>query len=303
MKGIILAGGLGTRLYPITNLISKHLLPVFGKPMIYYPLSTLLLSNIREIAIVSTPHDIPFYKKLLGDGSKWGVNFTYIIQEQPKGIADVFRISSNFIGKGKVMLILGDNIFHGNMKMHEIKEKFDEGCLIFGYSVSNPSSYGVVEIDSNGKIVDLVEKPSNPKSNLAIPGLYLYDNDVLDIANSVIPSDRGELEITDVNRNYLERDKLSVQILGRGISWMDAGTVDGLHKISSLIKSVETNQKYKIGCPEEIALRMNFIDVNMFKEVVSKIPKSPYRDYLEEIYRESKSFTEEGIEKLKNIQP
>lgn len=303
MKGIILAGGYGTRLYPITSLISKHLLPVYGKPMIYYPLATLMLSGIREIAIVSTPSDIPLYKKLLGNGDLWGIKFTYIIQEKPKGIADVFGISSNFIDKDSVMLILGDNIFHGNMRLNKIKSDFKKGCLIFGYSVNNPSSYGVVEINSKGKIVDLVEKPDNPKSNLAIPGLYLYDNNVIKIANSISPSDRGELEITDVNREYLERGQLQVQILGRGISWMDAGTVEGLHHISSLIKSIEKNQKYHIACPEEIAIRMNFINFKAYCSLIDNIPDSPYRDYLLEIKEETESFTSEGMEKLKDFQP
>ena len=303
MKGIILAGGYGTRLYPITSLISKHLLPVYGKPMIYYPIATLMLSGIRDIAIVSTPTDIPLYKKLLGNGDSWGLKFTYIIQEKPKGIADVFSISSQFIGKDNVMLILGDNVFHGNMRLNKIKSNFKGGCLIFGYSVHNPSSYGVVELNSKGEIVDLVEKPKKPKSNLAIPGLYLYDNEVLKIANSILPSERGELEITDVNKEYLKRSQLQVQILGRGISWMDAGTVDGLHQISSLIRSIEENQKYQIACLEEIALRMKFIDLDIFCSLIDKIPNSPYRDYLLHIKKEVKSFTSEGMERLKDFQP
>ena len=301
MKGIILAGGHGTRLYPLTNLTSKQLLPVYEKPMIYYPLSTLMLGGIRDIAIVSTPRDLGQYEKLLGDGKKWGLNFTYIEQDKPRGLADAFIICKDFIGADNVSLILGDNIFYGNMRLKEIFEEFSEGALIFGYPVKDPQRYGIIEFDDEGAVVGLEEKPKNPKSRYAVPGLYLYDNSVVKVVKEIVPSNRGELEITDLNLKYLELGNLKAQILGRGIAWLDTGTVSSLQEASSFIRSIEERQSYKIGCPEEVAVRMDFIKPEDLLKLIEKIPKCEYKDYLVSVYGEliySEGKRESGISEL-----
>ncbi len=280
MKGIILAGGKGTRLYPLTQFISKQLLPVYEKPMIYYPLSTLMLGGIRNITIISTPHDLPQYRKLLGDGKKWGLTLSYHQQNKPRGLSDAFIVCKEFIGKDDVSLILGDNIFYGNMRLEEIYQNFNGGALIFGYPVQDPKRYGIIEFDDEGKVIGLEEKPKEPKSKYAIPGLYLYDNRVVEFAESLTPSARGELEITDLNREYLKRGELKVQILGRGIAWLDTGTAESLQDASVFIQSIEKRQSYKIGCPEEIALRMGYIDTDQFLSLVEEMPDCEYNNYL-----------------------
>jgi len=286
MKGIILAGGYGTRLYPLTVYTSKQLLPVYEKPMIYYPLSTLMLGGIRDIAIISTPRDIPQYEALLGTGEEWGLRLKYYKQESPRGLADAFIICKDFIGNDSVSLILGDNIFYGNMRLEEIYSNFNSGALIFGYSVNDPERYGIIEFNDKGDVVAIDEKPENPKSRYAVPGLYLYDNSVVKIAENLIPSARGELEITDLNLEYLKRNELKVKILGRGIAWLDTGTAGSLQDASAFIQSIEKRQSYKIGCPEEISLRMGFIDLMQLKALIDKIPDCEYRDYLVEFYDE-----------------
>ena len=299
MKGIILAGGKGTRLYPLTQFISKQLLPVYEKPMIYYPLSTLMLGGIQEIAIISTPHDLPQYKQLLGNGNQWGLKLSYHEQDKPRGLADAFNVCKNFIGNDNVSLILGDNIFYGNMRLEEIYKNFTKGALVFGYRVNDPERYGIIEFDNEGKVIDLKEKPKEPKSNYAIPGLYLYDNRVVGFVEKQNPSARGELEITDLNREYLKRGDLKVRILGRGIAWLDTGTGDSLEEASAFIKSIEKRQSYKIGCPEEIALRMGFIDLNHFKKLMDEMPDCEYRNYLMDIYNEVANGKRHiGIERL-----
>ena len=249
MKGIILAGGSGTRLYPLTNFTSKQLLPIFDKPTVYYPLSTLMLSGIRDIAIVSTPRDLPNYINLLGDGTDWGLTISYFEQKEPKGIAEAFIICEEFIGKSSVTLILGDNIFYGNLRLDDIFGDFKSGSLIFGYSVKNPENFGIINFKKDGTIHSLEEKPTNPKSNFAIPGFYIYDNKVIKYSKELKPSDRGELEITDINKRYLKEGNLRIQIMGRGIAWIDTGTAASLQKAGSFIQSVEEKQKYKISCP------------------------------------------------------
>ena len=286
MKGIILAGGHGTRLYPLTAYTSKQLLPIYEKPMIYYPLSTLMLGNVKEIAIISTPRDIPQYQSLLGNGEKWGLEITYFEQDKPRGLADAFLICEEFIGGDSVSLILGDNVFYGNMRLKKIYGSFDEGALVFGYPVKDPERYGILEFDDNGKVLDIEEKPTNPKSRYAVPGLYIYDKRVVQMAKELSPSNRGELEITDLNRKYLNAGKLKVQILGRGVAWLDTGTADSLQDANSFIQSIEKRQSYKIGCPEEISLRMGFISLSDFSSVLSQIPDCDYKTYLEEFYKE-----------------
>ena len=289
MKGIILAGGHGTRLYPLTKYTSKQLLPVFEKPMIYYPLSTLMLGGVKDIAIISTPKDIPKYEDLLGSGKEWGIKLTYIVQDKPRGLADAFLVSEKFIDNHDVSLILGDNIFYGNMRLSEIYENFKEGALIFGYPVKDPHRYGIIEVDENNNIVSLEEKPKYPKSRFAIPGLYLYDNRVVELSKKLKPSARGEIEITDLNKLYLNLGDLKVNILGRGIAWLDTGTSSSLQEASAFVKSIEDRQSYKIGCPEEAAFRQKFIDYNMFKALIYKMPNCEYRDYLSQILKESTS--------------
>lgn len=302
MRGIILAGGKGTRLYPLTQYISKQLLPVFEKPMIYYPLSTLMLGGIKEIAIISTPHDLPQYKELLGNGDKWGLKLTYFEQDKPRGLADAFIVCKDFIGNDGVSLILGDNIFYGNMRLTEIYSNFKGGALVFGYPVHDPERYGIVEFDDEGLVVGLEEKPEVPKSRYAIPGLYLYDNRVVEFAENLKPSPRGELEITDLNREYLNIGELKVQILGRGIAWLDTGTWESLQDASSFINSVEKRQSYKIGCPEEIALRMGYIDVEQFKNIIAEMPNCEYKQYLTHIDEEIKYANGKQIQGIGSLQ-
>ena len=286
MKGIVLAGGSGTRLYPLTKFTSKQLLSVYDKPLIYYPLSTLMLGGITDIALISTPVDIPKYKELLGNGENWGLTLTYFTQEKSRGIAEAFIICKDFIGNNHVSMILGDNIFYGNMRLTEVFGGFNGGALVFAYPVQDPQRYGVIELDSNGNAVGIDEKPKEPKSKYAVTGLYIYDSKSVEYAENLTPSDRGELEITDLNMEYLERGELKVNLLSRGIAWIDAGTVASLQQAGSFVQSIEDRQFYKIGCPEEIALRMGFIDLNRFASILSGIPDCEYRDYLTEIYKE-----------------
>ncbi len=282
MKGIILAGGSGTRLYPITIPISKQLLPIYDKPMIYYPLSTLMLTGIREILIISTPEDLPKFKKLLQDGSKWGISLKYGEQPYPKGLADAFIIGEEFISKENVCLILGDNIFYGLNLVSMLQEssKLKEGAIIFGYYVKNPERYGVIEFDDNRKVLGIEEKPEKPKSNYAAVGLYFYDNDVVKIAKDIKPSHRGEIEITDVNNEYLRRNNLKAQLMGRGYAWLDAGTNDSLMEAAQFVKTIQDRQGLKISCVEEVAYRMGYIDKFQLKKLAIPLEGSDYGQYL-----------------------
>lgn len=280
MKGIILAGGSGTRLHPLTLAVSKQALPVYDKPMIYYPLSTLLFSGIREVLIISTPHDLPIFQKLLGDGSNLGCKFEYKVQEVPNGLAQAFIIGEDFIGNDSVCLVLGDNIFYMKRKILESCNSHIDGGVIFGYRVNDPERYGVVDFDDQMKAVSLEEKPTNPKSNYAIPGLYFYDNDVIEIAKNIMPSARGEYEITDVNIEYLKRKKLNVQLLGRGSAWLDTGTFTSLIQASQFVQVIEDRQGRKIGCIEEAAYKMGFINSDQLKKLAQPLLKSGYGKYL-----------------------
>ncbi len=282
-KGIVLAGGAGSRLYPLTLVASKQLQPVYDKPMIYYPISTLMRAGINDILIISTPEDTPRFEDLLGDGSRFGVRFTYVVQPEPKGIAQAFLVGERFIGTDPVCLILGDNIFYGKMELTRIIGEFSTGAKVFGYQVTDPQRYGVVEFDEQGKAIDIEEKPHNPKSNFAVPGLYLYDNKVVEITKQIQPSARGELEITDVNLAYLHRGELMVERLERGIAWLDTGTHMSLLEASHFIGTLEARQGLKIGCLEEIAYRKGFIDRSRFEQIIQDTPQSSYRDYLEAV--------------------
>jgi len=286
-KGILLAGGAGSRLYPLTLVASKQLQPVYDKPMIYYPLATLMMAGINDILIISTPHDTPRFEALLGDGSRWGIRLSYRVQPEPKGIAQAFLVGEEFIAADPVCLILGDNIFYGKMGLDRSVAEFDGGAKIFGYYVNDPERYGVVEFDGEGNAISIEEKPKKPKTNYAVPGLYLYDNKVVEIARNMAPSPRGELEITDVNLDYLRRGELKVEKLGRGIAWLDTGTHQSLLEASHFIGTLEARQGLKIACLEEVALRMGFLDCKGMAAAIADTPASSYRDYLKRVYNET----------------
>lgn len=288
-KGIILAGGKGTRLYPMTKVVSKQLLPLYDKPMIYYPLSILLLANIKDILIISTPSDIDNYKNLLGTGEKIGVNFEYMVQDKPRGLADAFILGEKFIGQDNVCLILGDNIFYGS-NLSEVLQNAqnNDGATIFACSVKNPTAFGVVEIDNNGKIVSLEEKPKEPKSNLAVPGLYFYDNSVIEKAKRVKPSARGEIEITSINNEYLDEGKLNVAMMGRGVAWLDTGTPENMLKAAEFIEAVQSRQGYYVSCIEEIAWRKKMISDDMLRKIGEELEMTDYGKYILSLLEEEK---------------
>ena len=287
MKGIILAGGAGSRLYPLTLVASKQLQPVYDKPMVYYALTTLIEGGIRELCLISTPHDLPRFKQLLGDGSRFGISIEYREQPSPAGIAQAFIIAETFVSKDGVTLILGDNIFYGGDSFYRVLTEFKSGAAIFGYHVNDPERYGVVEFD-DGRAISIEEKPKHPRSNYAVPGIYLYDNDVIDIARNLKPSARGELEITDVNIAYLRRGNLSVHRLNRGFAWLDAGTSTSLHEASAYVQTIEKRAGIKIGCPEEAAFRQGFLSLGQLEKLADEMPKCEYRDYLCEVVAEAK---------------
>ncbi|MDH4443637.1 MAG: glucose-1-phosphate thymidylyltransferase RfbA [Akkermansiaceae bacterium] len=288
MKGLILAGGAGSRLYPLTLVASKQLQPVYDKPMIYHPLTTLIEGGVREICLISTPHDLPRFKQLLGDGSRMGISIEYREQAKPEGIAQAFLIAESFIGNDAVALILGDNIFYGNNGFGEAFAEFTSGATIFGYHVHDPERYGVVEFDADGKAISIEEKPKEPKSNYAVPGLYIYDNDVLEITKNTKPSARGELEITAVNVEYLMRGTLHVEKLSRGFAWLDAGTSTSLHEASAYVQTIESRTGIKIGCPEEAAFRNGFLSISQLAAISAAMPNCEYRAYLENVVQESR---------------
>jgi len=288
MKGIVLAGGSGTRLFPMTQAVSKQLLPVYDKPMIYYPLSVLMLSDIRDILIISTPQDLPRFRLLLGDGSQWGVNLSYVEQPSPDGLAQAFILGRDFVGGDKVCLILGDNIFFGQGLRSSMREAMarPQGATVFAYLVRDPQRYGIVNFDHEGKALHIEEKPAQPRSNWAVTGLYYYDNQVLDIAAGLRPSPRGELEITDVNNAYLQQSQLFVQRMGRGMAWLDTGTPDSLLKAANFIEALESRQSLKVACPEEVAFNMGFIDAAQVERLADELGKSAYAEYLRRLLRQ-----------------
>jgi glucose-1-phosphate thymidylyltransferase len=291
MKGIILAGGSGTRLYPITKAISKQLMPIYDKPMIYYPLSILMMAGIKEILVITTPEDHPSFKRLLGDGSQVGCRFEYAVQAVPNGLAQAFVIGEKFIGNDKVALVLGDNIFYGSRLGRQLQQLNDiEGGYVFAYEVSDPERYGVVEFDENNKVLSIEEKPSEPKSNYAVPGLYFYDNTVVKIAKELEPSPRGEYEITDVNKEYLRQGRLNVAILDRGTAWLDTGTFDSLNDASEFVRVIEKRQGTKIGCIEEVAFRMGFVDDEKLKQQAEALIKSGYGKYLYQVLKKGQDY-------------
>ena len=288
MKGIILAGGAGSRLYPLTQVASKQLQPVYDKPMVYYPLSTLIEGGIQEFCLISTPHDLPRFQQLLGDGTRWGISIEYREQARPEGIAQAFRIAASFIGTDSVSLILGDNIFYGGDVFQRAFSSFTGGASIFGYHVTDPERDGVVEFDSSGRAISIEEKPARPRSNYAVPGLYLYDNEVVSIAAALKPSARRELEITDVNLEYLRRGSLRVHRLGRGFAWLDAGTSSSLHDASAYVQTIEKRQGIKVGCPEESAFRRGFLPLERLEALITTLPRCEYRDYLAGVVEEER---------------
>jgi glucose-1-phosphate thymidylyltransferase len=280
MKGIVLAGGAGSRLYPLTQVASKQLQPVYDKPMVYYPLTVLIASGIREFCLISTPHDLPRFRQLLGDGTQWGITIDYREQQKPAGIAQAFLIADDFIGEDQVTLILGDNIFFGGDAFPRAIGEFQSGAAVFAYHVTDPERYGVVEFDRDGNAISLEEKPKLPRSNFAVPGVYIYDNSVVQISRDLKPSARGELEITDVNKEYLRQGKLRVVRMSRGTAWLDAGTSSSLHDASAYVQTIEKRQGMKLGCPEEAALRRGFLSLEQFEKLISQMPNCEYRDYL-----------------------
>jgi glucose-1-phosphate thymidylyltransferase len=288
MKGIILAGGAGSRLFPLTLVASKQLQPVYDKPMVYYPLTTLIEGGIRDLCLISTQQDLPRFRQLFGDGSAWGLAIEYREQPKPEGIAQAFLIAESFIGKDAVTLILGDNVFYGGDSFYQAFVKFKGGATIFGYHVNDPERYGVVEFDSDGQAISIEEKPKQPKSNYAVPGLYLYDNNVVAITRNLKPSARGELEITDLNVEYMRRKQLHVHRLSRGFAWLDAGTSSSLHEASAYVQTIEKRAGIKIGCPEEAAFRRGFLSLERFEALTAKMPKCEYREYLVEVIAEAK---------------
>lgn len=282
-KGIVLAGGSGSRLYPMTSAFSKQLQPVYDKPLIYYPLATLMVAGIRDILLISTPQDTPSFERLLGDGSRYGINLSYAVQDQPRGLADAFRVGKDFVGTSSVSLILGDNLFFGKLDFYRKALAQNTGATVFGYPVTDPERYGVVEMGSDGKVLSIEEKPAKPKSNLAIPGLYVYNNDVISIAADLKPGKRGELEITDVHQVYLEQGALSVELIGRGVAWLDTGTPESLLDAGVFVHAIEKRQGLKIACLEEIALQQGFLDRDSYVASISKLPNSSYRTYCESL--------------------
>lgn len=288
MKGIILAGGAGSRLFPLTLVASKQLQPVYDKPMVYYPLTTLIESGVREFCLISTPHDLPRFKQLLGDGHAWGLSIEYREQPRPGGIAQAFLIAESFIGSEDVALVLGDNVFYGGDSFQRAFAEFKEGATIFGYHVHDPERYGVVEFDAEGRAISIEEKPKNPRSNYAVPGLYIYDNKVVSISKALKPSARGELEITDVNVEYLRRQQLRVWRLSRGFAWLDAGTSSSLHDASAYVQTIEKRQGIKLGCPEEAAFRRGFLSLEQMEGLTARMPLCEYRDYLANVVAEAK---------------